>query len=72
MEPNSDILITAGDFFRLKRWNTPTIFNGWEQVTSRNPAKDGINLEETLRRIDQSIGEFHKNMQGKFNTGGEW
>lgn len=32
---------------QLKRWNTPTIFNGWEQITSRNVAAEGINLEET-------------------------
>ena len=31
----------------LKRWNTPTIYNGWEQITSRNPAADCFNLEET-------------------------
>ncbi len=36
-----------GDLYKLKRWNTPTIFNGWEQVTKRNPATDGINIEET-------------------------
>ena len=31
----------------LKRWNTPTIYNGWEQITQHDPARDGINLEET-------------------------
>ena len=31
----------------LKRWNTPTIYNGWEQVTRHNSARDGFNLEET-------------------------
>lgn len=32
---------------RLKRWNTPTIYNGWEQITSHDVTKAGINLEET-------------------------
>ena len=32
---------------QLKRWNTPTIYNGWEQITSRDNAHDGFNLEET-------------------------
>jgi len=32
---------------QLKRWNTPTIYNGWEQITSRDRTRDGINLEET-------------------------
>ncbi|MBI5693958.1 MAG: RraA family protein [Verrucomicrobia bacterium] len=31
----------------LKRWNTPTIYNGWEQVTRHNAARDAFNLEET-------------------------
>ncbi|MBI5381426.1 MAG: RraA family protein [Opitutae bacterium] len=31
----------------LKRWNTPTIYNGWEQVTRHQAATDGFNLEET-------------------------
>lgn len=32
---------------KLKRWNTPTIYNGWEQITRRDTAADGFNLEET-------------------------
>jgi 4-hydroxy-4-methyl-2-oxoglutarate aldolase len=36
-----------GDMLRLKRWNTPTIYNGWERLTRRNPAADGFNPEET-------------------------
>jgi 4-hydroxy-4-methyl-2-oxoglutarate aldolase len=35
------------DLLQLKRWNTPTIYNGWEQITRRDPAADGFNLEET-------------------------
>lgn len=38
--PHSDLL-------ELKRWNTPTIYNGWEQVTRHNHAHDAFNLEET-------------------------
>lgn len=40
MLPHSDLL-------QLKRWNTPTIYNGWEQITKRDPAADGFNFEET-------------------------
>ena len=32
---------------QLKRWNTPTIYNGWEQITGRDIAEDAFNLEET-------------------------
>jgi regulator of RNase E activity RraA len=31
---------------QLKRWNTPTVYNGWEQITRRDPASEGFNLEE--------------------------
>jgi 4-hydroxy-4-methyl-2-oxoglutarate aldolase len=31
----------------LKRWNTPTVYNGWEQVTRHNSARDAFNIEET-------------------------
>lgn len=39
--------ITHADFLELKRWNTPTIFNGWEQITKHDISKEGFNLEET-------------------------
>jgi regulator of RNase E activity RraA len=39
-------VLTHGELLRLKRWNTPTIYNGWEQITKHNPAADGFNLEE--------------------------
>ena len=35
------------DLLQLKRWNTPTIYNGWEQITRLDPAASGFNLEET-------------------------
>lgn len=31
----------------LKRWNTPTIYNGWEQITAHDAAREAFNLEET-------------------------
>ncbi len=31
----------------LTRWNTPSIYNGWEQVTRHNPGRECFNLEET-------------------------
>ena len=35
------------DLLRLKRWNTPTIYNGWEQITRHDVARAGCNPEET-------------------------
>jgi len=39
--------LTHADLLQLKRWNTPTIYNGWEQITRRHAGADGFNLEET-------------------------
>jgi regulator of RNase E activity RraA len=39
--------ITHSEILQLKRWNTPTIYNGWEQITRHDPAADAFNLEET-------------------------
>ncbi len=39
--------LTHTDLLQLKRWNTPTIYNGWEQITKRNPGGDAFNVEET-------------------------
>jgi len=33
------------DLLKLKRWNTPTIYNGWEQITASDIAHDAFNLE---------------------------
>ena len=40
-------MIEHEQMLELKRWNTPTIYNGWEQITSGDIAADGFNLEET-------------------------
>ncbi len=32
---------------QLKRWNTPTVYNGWEQITSLDAAAPVTNIEET-------------------------
>ncbi len=41
------------ELLKLKRWNTPTIYNGWEQLTRLNPAKEGVNLEVTTDFMPQ-------------------
>jgi len=40
-------MLTHSDLLQLKRWNTPTLYNGWEQITRLDPAADGFNIEET-------------------------
>jgi regulator of RNase E activity RraA len=39
--------LSHSEILQLKRWNTPTIYNGWEQITKHDPAADAFNLEET-------------------------
>ncbi|MDI1315332.1 RraA family protein [Prosthecobacter sp.] len=39
--------LSHSDLLHLKRWNTPTIYNGWEQITQHNPGADAFNIEET-------------------------
>jgi len=44
--PHSELL-------QLKRWNTPTIYNGWEQITKQDIARSCFNLEETCDFMPQ-------------------
>ena len=39
-------MLKHSELLKLKRWNTPTIYNGWEQITKSDPGKDAFNLEE--------------------------
>ncbi len=39
--------LSHSELLQLKRWNTPTIYNGWEQITQHDIAHDAFNLEET-------------------------
>jgi regulator of RNase E activity RraA len=42
---NNSMILSHAELLQLKRWNTPTIYNGWEQITKHNPAGDAFNLE---------------------------
>ena len=39
-------MLTHSELLQLKRWNTPTIYNGWEQITTRDIGQDAFNLDE--------------------------
>lgn len=47
MQDDGHVRLDRGEVIQLKRWNTPTIFNGWEQITKHNPLDNRFNLEET-------------------------
>jgi len=39
--------LSNSDLHELSRWNTPTIYNGWEQITAADSAHDAFNPEPT-------------------------
>ena len=45
--------LAHSELLRLKRWNTPTIYNGWEQITQLDAAAPVTNLEETTDFMPQ-------------------
>lgn len=45
--------LSHADLLELKRWNTPTLYNGWEQITRHDAAADGFNREETTDFMPQ-------------------
>ena len=45
--------ISHSELLELKRWNTPTIYNGWEQITRHNAGRDGFNLEPVTDYMPQ-------------------
>lgn len=45
--------LTHSQLLQLKRWNTPTIYNGWEQITSLDAAAPVTNLEATIDFMPQ-------------------
>ncbi len=40
-------ILSDAELLQLRRWNTPTIYNGWEQITKEDHSRVGINIEET-------------------------
>ncbi len=51
--------LSHAEILQLKRWNTPTIYNGWEQITSHDPSRDAFNLEEVrdfMPRMGPMVG----------------
>ncbi|MBN1342568.1 MAG: RraA family protein [Phycisphaerae bacterium] len=51
--------LTHADLLQLKRLNTPTIYNGWEQVTRHDAAADCFNREEVrdfMPRMGPMVG----------------
>lgn len=45
--------LSHGQLLQLRRWNTPTIYNGWEQISELDAAAPVTNLETTLDFMPQ-------------------
>lgn len=45
--------LSHATLLQLKRWNTPTIYNGWEQITKHDRTKDAFNLEPVTDYMPQ-------------------
>ncbi|MBS1809442.1 MAG: RraA family protein [Acidobacteria bacterium] len=37
--------MSHSEMLELRRWNTPTIYNGWEQITKHDVGTEAVNLE---------------------------
>ena len=45
--------LSHAELLRLKKLTTPTVFNGWEQITRHDPGADGFNLEPVVDFMPQ-------------------
>lgn len=48
MRRETQLTLSHSQLLQLKRWNTPTIYNGWEQITQLDAAAAVTNREETI------------------------
>ncbi len=46
-------MLEEAELLKLKRWNTPTIYNGWEQITACDASKEAFNREATTDYMPQ-------------------
>ncbi len=44
-DKGTHVRLGHAELLELKRWNTPTIYNGWEQITKSDSARECFNLE---------------------------
>lgn len=49
----SETRLESSKLLKLKRWNTPTIYNGWEQVTNHDISKECFNREKVTDFMPQ-------------------
>ena len=47
-------ILSHSELLQLKRWNTPTLYNGWEQITQHDRRGGFTNREETTDFMPQT------------------
>jgi regulator of RNase E activity RraA len=52
-EPMTTTRLPYEALLELKRWNTPSVYNGWEAITKRDRARGHFNMEETRDYMPQ-------------------
>ncbi len=70
-------MLSHADLLKLKRWNTPTIYNGWEAITSKDRLEARMNRDETkdfMPQMGSMIGyavtvKFHASRKEYFEDG---
>lgn len=50
---STDRILSHSELLQLKRWNTPTLYNGWEQITQHDRTGGFTNREETTDFMPQ-------------------
>ncbi|MDE0820487.1 MAG: RraA family protein [Opitutales bacterium] len=50
---SNERILSHSELLQLKRWNTPTLYNGWEQITNNNRTDGFTNREETTDFMPQ-------------------
>jgi hypothetical protein len=60
--------LSEAELLQLRRWNTPTIYNGWEQITRGDAGKSAA---EILAESDAAAAQFHQNTAARFDRKGQ-
>ena len=50
---SNERILSHSELLQLKRWNTPTLYNGWEQITDNNRTDGFTNRGETTDFMPQ-------------------
>ncbi len=53
LQPLDARRLAYADLLKLKRWNTPTIYNGWEAITAHDRTRGHFNREDTRDYMPQ-------------------